>query len=228
MKLISRVADRVFILCVAAVLTSCVSVKLGRSFRGAGVRQLEVGTTTKAQVVQLFGPPYTHINAVGYRLLRVHFGDDDAVLIWRYLYGSGYWPITASGRVLQVEFDAAGRLVDYYYDSRFAEDATPRPVKETNFDIFPARDRIVPGKSSRTEVAAVLGTNYAVLPFNKPGVAERWHYGYSETSKTEKSTFEGMKVNKVYSKSVNVDFDAQGIVQHLKGESDFPDDFARK
>lgn len=210
-----------------ATLTSCVSYNAGTNFQMTGVRQLEVGTTTKVQVLQLFGPPIERIDAAQYKQRRVHFGDEETVLIWRYTYLSESL-MQAAVRFLQLEFDTSGRLVDLFYESDFSKDAISARAKKTNFDISLAWHSIIPGKSTRSEVTALLGSDHSVLFFNKPGVSERWYYGYSETSEAETNRYAGKKTQKIYRKSLEIDFDAEGIVLHIKGESDFPDDLARK
>ena len=213
------------IFCCAAILssslllTSCVSASVGRSFPAAGVSQLVVGTTTKAQVIQIFGPPYEHIDAHNWPVL--HFGDDETSVILRYVYGQAYL-FEAADQSLQLEFNDAGQLVDYHYLSNFSEDKTASHAKETNFDILAARTQIIPGKTIAAEVVSLVGTNYTVLPFNKPGVASRWYFAYSG-----KSTTPGQGVSITHSKWLIVDFDAQGTVQHIRGASDFLQDLGR-
>jgi hypothetical protein len=72
------------ILCGTMLLASCISASVGRSFPSASVAGLEVGTTTKAQVLQQFGPPYERIDTANWRIM--HFGDDETALILRYVY----------------------------------------------------------------------------------------------------------------------------------------------
>jgi outer membrane protein assembly factor BamE (lipoprotein component of BamABCDE complex) len=207
------------------LLASCISASVGRSFPSASVAGLEVGTTTKAQVLQQFGPPYERIDTANWRIM--HFGDDETALILRYVYSHANL-FQGADRSLQTEFNHAGLLVDYVYISNFREDRTTKPAKETNFDIFAARSQIIPGKTLKADVVSLMGTNYIVLPFNKPGAAQRWYYAFSEQSKTEKTTVFGQTIPITHSKWLVIDFDAQGTVQHLGGESDFPEDVVRK
>jgi outer membrane protein assembly factor BamE (lipoprotein component of BamABCDE complex) len=185
------------------------------------VAGLEVGATTKSQILQKFGPPYERIDPANWRV--AHFGDDKTALILRYFYGEADL-FQGANRSLQTEFNDAGLLVDYLYISNFQEDRTAKPTKETNFDIFVARSHIIPSKTLKTEVVSMMGTNYMVLQFNKPGVAQRWYYAYSAQSRTETTIALGQTIPIMHSKWLVIDFDAQGTVQHVRGESDFPDD----
>jgi outer membrane protein assembly factor BamE (lipoprotein component of BamABCDE complex) len=196
------------------LLASCISASVGRNFPSASLARLEVGTTTKAEVIQQFGPPFEHIDPVNWRI--VHFGDDETALIWRYVYGQANL-FQGADRSLQTEFNNAGLLVDYLYISNFREDGTANSAKETNFDIFAVRTQIIPGRTLKAEVISLMSTNYIVLQFNKPGISQRWYYAYSAQT-----------IPKTHSKWLVIDFDAKGIVQHVGGESDFPEDVARK
>ena len=209
------------------MLTSCASVDVGRSFPSVNIAKLQAGTTTKAQVLEMFGSPFVRIDKAQWDCPRVGFGDEETAVIFRYVHGHGNLLYSAA-RFLQVEFNEAGLLVDYHYSSAFRKDRTPEAPQEVNFDLFLARDRVVPGKTTRAEVSSLLGTNHVLLPFNKPGVAQRWHYGYSAPSKTDHATIAGQEIEKRYGKSVDIDLDPAGIVLHRQGESDFPEDVARK
>ena len=212
---------------VAILLAGCVSAQIGRSFSAANVARLQVGTTTKIQVTELFGPSFVEIDQLAARKRWLRFGDEDTVIILRHMHGYGTL-FDSDSRFLQTEFNAAGVLVDYHFTSTFPKEKTPHAAQETNFDLLVARNAIVPGKTSQAQVVPLLGTNYVVLPFNKPGVAQRWHYGYMERSKTEKIKIAGKSIPKFRGKSVDIDFDAGGIVVHVRGESDFPEDLARR
>ena len=225
MRRISYIALCVTTLFLALYLTSCVSYNAGTNFQMTAVGQLEVGMTTKARVLELFGPPFKRIDAAQYRHQRVHYGDDETFLIWQYAYVSESL-VQSSGRFLQVEFDATGSLIDYICSNQFGEGTTPVLLNKSNFDVLLAQRSIIPGKSTRSEVAALLGTDYTQLPFRKPGVSERWHYGYSEVSKNETVAHAGNEKKRSFYKSLNIDFDESGIVRHIKGASDFPDDLA--
>jgi outer membrane protein assembly factor BamE (lipoprotein component of BamABCDE complex) len=215
----------VYSLCLfsACFLTSCGSGQVGRNFQSSGVSQIEVGKTTKTEVLEFFGEPYTTIEVAKQKRTRVHFGDEETVLIWCYIYESGSL-FGSSGRDLKIEFDTGDRVVDYYYESTFSEDATAKSPTPANFDLFKARDQIMPGKTSLADVVAILGKSYVSTAFNKPGVAERWHYEYRENSKTEYTQLFGQLIRKTYVKSLDVFFDSNGIVLYCKGESDFPGD----
>jgi outer membrane protein assembly factor BamE (lipoprotein component of BamABCDE complex) len=146
-------------------------------------------------------------------------------VILRYSYGHANL-LQASGRSLQMEFNHDGLLVDYLYTSTFREDRTPASVKDTDFGILAARRQLIPGQTRKAEVAILLGTNYDVLPFNKPGVDQRWYYSHSQKSKTETTTAYGQTIPKTHSKWLAIDFDTRGIVQHISGESDFAEDLS--
>jgi hypothetical protein len=208
------------------LLVSCVSANIGRSFPTAGLAGLEAGVTTKAQVIAQFGPPYERIDPANWRV--VHFGDDETALIWRYAYDEGNL-FQESSRSLQTEFNQAGLLVNYLYLSNFPVDSpTNNHAKSANFDIFAVRTKIIPRRTLEAEVVSLMGANHLTLQFNKPGVALRWYYTYSEQSRTERTIVLGQSIPKTNSKWLVIDLDAQGTVQHVEGASDFPEDVARK
>jgi outer membrane protein assembly factor BamE (lipoprotein component of BamABCDE complex) len=218
MKTLVRYSIYSHILFAVCFLTSCSNGQVGRNFQLSDVSRIEAGKTTKTEVLEFFGEPFTAIEVAKWKYSRVYFGDEDAVLIWRYRYESGSLIVFSAKSMvksMQVEFDAAGRVMDYYCESTFPEDTAPKSPTTSNFDLFKARDQIRAGKTTRDDVIAILGGNYISTAFNKPGVAERWHYGYSENLQT-------------YSKSLDVFFDSNGTVLHCKGESDFPDDLTHK
>lgn len=204
--------------------TSCASV--GRKFDLSQVQTLRIGETTMAEVRALFGNPLTEIDVDSWGYKRMHFGDEETKTIWRYSYAIGTIGY-AQGKFLQVDFDQAGRVSDYYYSSDFGKEKTEEPEKK-DFDIFQAKEGIVPGKTKKTDVISLLGDNYRMISIDKPGTAERWHYGFTGKSKDEKvsvgTSAGAVNINKIYGKSLDIDFDSNGSVVDIRGESDFPAD----
>jgi outer membrane protein assembly factor BamE (lipoprotein component of BamABCDE complex) len=199
----------------AVLLSSCISVDMGRDIPADKVAKLRVGVTSRPQVIELLGNPYERVEAINERG-AIHFGDTDTVVILR--YESAHADLfSQNGAYLEADFNGSGMLVDYQY-------IDGGKTKDADFNILNARNRIVPGKSTKADVAALLGANYTVLPFNNPGVAQRWYFAHSESSQTETCVIAGVSVPKTYVKSLFVDFDAAGIVQHVRGKSDFPRD----
>jgi len=227
MKTTRLVLRQTTILCALLLLTSCFSGSVGRNFLPANVTRLVIGTTTKAEILDQYGPPYERIDPANWPAM--HFGDDETAVILRYVYGhADLFLFDGADRFLQVEFNHSGRLVDYVYISNFSEDRTGPSVCNKNFDVFSARTNIIPGTTFKAGVLALMGANHRVLPFNKPGIAQRWYYTYAEQSKTENTVSFGQTVPKTNEKWLAVDFDAQGMVRHVQGGSDFPEDVARK
>lgn len=224
MKAFCGFLSYILIIAVAVVLTSCVSATVGRSFDPAGVSRLQVGSTTKAEAIRLFGAPTVSIETANWPSRPAHFGDANTALIWRYFYGHSRLFI-GSSRGLQVEFDSKGILVDYHFQD---ESRGSKPNSDGDFDFYAARDRIVPGKTTQDEVRSLLGDRYAVVDFKQLGVAARWSFVHLERSKTEYVTFAGQRLKQTYGRSVQVDFGSQGIVLHVQGESDFPQDLGRQ
>jgi hypothetical protein len=207
----------------AWLVSSCGTT--GMRFNVSLVTQLEIGSATKAEVRQLFGEPHQRIDVETWQVKRLHFGDESTDIIWRYAHGSGS-VVLFKHRFLQVEFDRQGRVVDYHYSSSFSKDKTPEPKTEKDFDIFAVRQSLIPGKGTRQDVERVLGKDYRVILIRKPGVAERWHYGYSGISAGQGTNAGGRQVAVFCGKSIDIDFDAAGVIKHLRGESDFPEDYA--
>lgn len=200
------------------LLTSCMTV--GNKFTLAQVEKLQIGRTIMPEVRSLFGSPTREIHVATWTgRPGVHFGDETTATIWRYVHGS------AQARSLQIDFDKEGKVVDYYYSSDFAVDKTAEPVKQ-DFNIFQAKEKIVAGKTAKAEVVSLLGNNYRLIPINKPNTSERWHYGF--TDKCPKKMSDGSVWNKTCGKSLDIDFDSQGMVADVRGESDFPGDLARQ
>lgn len=201
--------------------TSCATV--GKRFDMSKVDRLEVGTSRMAEVESWFGKPLVVIDVPNWKYRRAHFGDEKAVTIWRYVFAIGTIGY-AQGKSLQVEFDRTGTVSDYYYDG----DGTPGPKETKDFDFFRAKATIVPGTTTQAEVLTVLGDNYRKIPMRKPSTHERWHYGHTQKAKDAKTgtwtSLGPVEINKIYGKSLAVDFDAKGIVIDVRGESDFPED----
>lgn len=206
------------------LLPACATV--GRGFDLGSVATVRVGETTMSEVRSQFGSPTTEIDVATWDYKRMHFGDETTRTIWRYLYAKGTIG-SARSKFLQVDFDESGRVADYYYSSSFKGDKTESAAKR-DFDIFLAKERIVEGTTSKPEVLSLLGDSYRVIPINKPGTAERWHYGFSAKSADETTTMHtsagAVTIDKIYGKSLDIDFDSRGIVCDIRGESDFPAD----
>jgi outer membrane protein assembly factor BamE (lipoprotein component of BamABCDE complex) len=221
-RILNTVAPSVAVL----LLASCASVNLGRDFSNEQAGSLRVGESTKAEVLQKFGSPVVSIVVADWKYRRFHFGDEKTTHIWRYLFGHSTL-LGSSGKSLQVEFDAAGKVTDYVADRSLAE-AAAKNEKSRNFDLFKARDQIIPGKTRKADVFTLLGTNCVTEAFNQPLVSERIRYSYTEQSKEEWGYELGVKVHKIYGKSLNLLINAEGCVLASKGESDFPEDLTRK
>jgi outer membrane protein assembly factor BamE (lipoprotein component of BamABCDE complex) len=205
-------------------LSACVTANIGQDFGTDKVCQMRAGESTQADVARLFGAPLGKIEIADWKIPRYHFGDESTVTIWRYLQASGSLG-GSSSKTLQVEFDAAGHVVDYSF---LAISSKGKKTKTTDYDIHLAREQLVPGTSTRADVIALLGTNSIVVPFNKAGVAERLEYGYTETSKTEWTEMFGRRIQRIYGKSLSIQLDSEGRVVSIRGVSDFPEDIARQ
>jgi outer membrane protein assembly factor BamE (lipoprotein component of BamABCDE complex) len=95
-------------LCAAALGTGCITV--GEDFRVEPVSRLEIGTTTRQEVRELFGDPW-----------RVGVEDGDPT--WTY----AHYRYSAFGaeqtKDLVIRFDAAGRVRSYTFNSTDPADA---------------------------------------------------------------------------------------------------------
>ncbi|MEY4387723.1 MAG: hypothetical protein RLY20_3006 [Verrucomicrobiota bacterium] len=212
--------------CAALLLTSCVSVDVGRDYSVEHISSLRIGETTKAEVLQKLGSPLTSIIVADSKYRHVHFGDERTVHIWRYISIHGNM-LGTKGKGLQIEFDSAGKVVDYVLENSAAS-VEAQHNKARDFDLIKARDRIVPGQTTKAEVFSLLGTNCMTEAFNQTGVTERIRYAYLEMSKDEWTYDYGAKVRKVYTKSLSLLIDAEARVLAAKGESDFPEDLNRQ
>lgn len=210
------------------LFTSCATV--GTQFDSTNIDNITVAKTTTEDVRAWFGAPYTRIDVPTWEYKRMHFGDEQAHTIWRYIYAKGTIA-SAQGKSLQVEFDKDGIVTDYYYSSDFGKDKTDEPKVKKDFNIFLAREKVLINRTTKAQVLSLLGNNYRVININKPNVYERWHYGYTGKSKHEKITaatsLGEVEIKKIYGKSLDIDFDINGVVVDIRGESDFPQDTDR-
>lgn len=229
----SNLPWRRFLLSLAAVtlLTSCAS--LGRQFRLEGIDQVVIGTSKMSDVRSLLGDPYAEIDTATWGYKRMHFGDEKIATIWAYVYASGSI-LGTSAKDLTIDFDKDGKVVDYSFSNTFDGNKTkePKESERKDFDIFLVRKKIIPRKTTQSEVLSLLGDKYQETTINKPGTKERWIYLYEKKSTDEKvvlpvSTIfssQNVQVDKIYEKSVFIDFNSNGIVSGVRGESDFPAD----
>jgi hypothetical protein len=126
MKLLVRYSIYSLCLFTACFLASCADARVGRNFQLSGVGRIEVGKTAKTEVLDIFGEPFTATEVTNWKCPRAHYGNEETVLIWRYRYESASLSgLLAKSMVksMQVEFDAAGRVIDYDCNSTFPEDA---------------------------------------------------------------------------------------------------------
>jgi hypothetical protein len=125
MKILVRYSIYSLFLFIACFMTSCGSAQVGRNFQPIGASRIEMGKTTKADVLEIFGEPFTVTEVTNWKCPRAHFGHEEAALIWRYRYESSSL-FSSSAKSMQVEFDAAGRVIDYDCHSTFPEDAAKK------------------------------------------------------------------------------------------------------
>ena len=93
----------IFSLCVL-ILTGCV----GKDFNVHMVPQIQPHQTTRAQIEQMFGPPW-------------RTGVEDGKQTWS--YGSYQYGISGTQtRDLVVRFDANGTVISYTFNSNYPED----------------------------------------------------------------------------------------------------------
>lgn len=88
------------------LLAGCVSA--GKDFNVRMVRQIELHQTTRAQIEQMFGPPW-------------RTGVEDGRQTWSY----GYYKYGVSdtlSRDLVIRFDPSGRVSSYTFNSNYPED----------------------------------------------------------------------------------------------------------
>jgi hypothetical protein len=88
------------------ILNGCVSA--GKDFSVRMVRQIQMHQTTRAQIEQMFGPPW-------------RTGIEDGKQTWSY----GYYKYGVSdtlSRDLTVRFDANGTVASYTFNSSYPED----------------------------------------------------------------------------------------------------------
>ena len=90
------------------IVAGCISLKFGRDFPSPEARMIVVGTTDKASLERMFGPPY-------------QAGLDSGDQMWRWFYGqrdSG----TELSKDLSVRFSLDGTVKSYAFSSNFPED----------------------------------------------------------------------------------------------------------
>lgn len=98
----------------AALATGCATI--GAPFAVENVRKLEIGTTTRSDMVQMFGTPW-------------RTGLEDGRETWTY----GHYRYSLFGadrtRDLVVRFGADGKVVSYTFNSTEPEDLGKPPVQ---------------------------------------------------------------------------------------------------
>ncbi len=213
------------------LLTSCASI--GRQFQLGGVDQITVGSTSMSEARALLGNPLLEIDVATWGYKRMHFGDESTATLWKYIYASGSI-LGSNVKTLEVEFNKDGVVSDYYFTSSFNEDKInePKNSEERDFDIFLAKDQIIPGKTNQMEVLTLLGKARREMSINKPGTHVRWIYDYQHKSNDEKVNVpvstafstQNVEINKYYGKFLFIDFNQDGKVVDIRGESDFPAD----
>ena len=158
--------------------------------------ELRIGETTPAQVIERVGRPpvYGNLERKGKTLQIVGFSQDAE---WERPHGyDGVIP----GRT-QLYYFLDGRLVGYEFNSTVESD-------HTDFSMRGARD-IVRGKTTRDEVARLLGRPSGYLTFPLVDKGSAMLFGYREMRRVPfgKPT--------VYSKSLVIYLDESGIVHDL-------------
>lgn len=106
MKTLPKCLRPLLFLCCGLILAGCVSA--GKDFNVQMVRQIQLHQTTRAQIEQMFGPPW-------------RTGIEDGKKTWSY----GYYKYGASdtlSRDLVVRFDANGTVSSYTFNSSYPED----------------------------------------------------------------------------------------------------------
>ena len=103
--LYNHIRTLLFFLCVL-ILAGCVSA--GKEFNVHMVPQIQVQHTTRAQIEQMFGPPW-------------RTGVEDGKQTWSYGYYN-YGISDTRSRDLVVRFDGTGKVVSYTFNSNYPED----------------------------------------------------------------------------------------------------------
>ncbi len=106
MQRFSHSVRTLFFFCCVLVLTGCVSA--GKDFNVHMVPQIQLHQTTRAQIQQMFGPPW-------------RTGVEDGRPTWSY----GYYKYGASdtlSRDLVIRFDADDTVASYTFNSNYPED----------------------------------------------------------------------------------------------------------
>ncbi len=215
------------ILGVGALLSSCAT--LGRDFQVQDADRLTIGQTTMAEARETLGSPVKEIDTKTLTEKRVHFGDEKIVTTWVYLYASGS-ALGANAKTLEVDFDKTGRVEDYFYTSTYGKDGIPKLEDKNlrNFDFLEAKDKIIRQRTTKDELVKMFGQPEREMKVSKPGAENRWLYFYREKSKTDKVTVSSgiidRSYNVTYKKRIVVDMNEEGVVQDVRGETDFPSD----
>ena len=90
------------LLLITLVLTGC-ALRMGKPFDTTYVKRIEVGTTTKEQILERLGPPASK-------------GLKDGHPLWTYLYARvSLVGGSAKGTMLSIEFDEMGIVQSYSY-----------------------------------------------------------------------------------------------------------------
>ncbi len=190
------------------------------------VNQIFVKKTKMNEVRALLGNPLAEIDVATRGYKRMHFGDETTATIWRYLYAAGS-VLGANSKFIQIEFDDEGKVADYSFTSSFAKDKMLVPKdNERDFDIFLARKKIIPQKTTQAQVSGLLGKSTKEVMINKPGTKIRWVYDYTKEidHKGDMVTPNLLGNKEIFGKNLSIDFNAEGIVTDIRGESDFPED----
>jgi hypothetical protein len=106
MSLIKQLLRPVLALVCGLLLTGCVSA--GKDFNVHMVRQIQLQQTTRAQIEQMFGPPW-------------RTGLEDGKQTWSYGYYKHSLSDTMS-RDLVVRFNPNGTVASYSFNSNYPED----------------------------------------------------------------------------------------------------------
>lgn len=92
------------------LLAGCASV--GHKFNVAGVQQVHIGQTSKADVMALFGAPW-------------RTGVEDGRETWTFGHYKYSMFSEAKTRDLVLRFDGSGKVVSYTFNSTYPEDRQP-------------------------------------------------------------------------------------------------------
>jgi outer membrane protein assembly factor BamE (lipoprotein component of BamABCDE complex) len=181
------------LLAAAAMLAACA----GGGFIRPAPEALQLGGTTQPEVVKLMGPPAA-------RETMVRNGKNIEILSYAYVteaekrHGD---PTVIAGRTLNLFFHEE-RLIGHEFTSTIAAD-------HTDFELRKMR-AIVKGKSTREDVAALLGRPSGLIAFplvNTPSAAML--YAYRENRRVP------FGAPMTFTKTLLISFDERGIVNDL-------------